>query len=367
MTRHTGRMGRVALLTTAVLLVTLSPGTSLHAQQSAAARTLLAQVDGLRKEKKEAEALETADRATTLAAEMGDRVTEADAARMAGRILYSMGRYADSKQRYTRAQAAAVAMNDRVREAQLLHGLANADWGLGRRADARRQYRAGDRLVSRPAHDARDAARDARPRAGDRRRGRKPEGPEHGARGGGRLERQRCGSVAAAGPGGHCLQPGALRRRVRGASKGAPARRDFRGSRTAGARLDQPWPALPRPRRVGSGDRALSVGARDPAIDWRQLRSGAVAERDWIDPGAASPSRRIARLLRSGDAGRHALAVAGHRPLSAGCARDRADRAGAAGAGATPVAVGAGWRGVFIQPVLAPPCDCRGLHVHGRC
>ncbi|HET7694174.1 MAG TPA: CHAT domain-containing protein [Vicinamibacterales bacterium] len=122
------------------VLMPISGAARMHAQESTAARTLLAQVDALRKEKKEAEALETADRAMALAAEMTDRVTEVDAAVKAGRILYSMGRYADSQQRYERARATVAALNDRGREAGVLHGLGNAAWGLGRRAEARTFY-----------------------------------------------------------------------------------------------------------------------------------------------------------------------------------------------------------------------------------
>lgn len=123
------------------LLMPVSGAIRVQAQQSTAARTLLAQVDGLRKEKKEAEALETADRATALAAEMTDRTTEADASMMAGRILYSMGRYADSQQRYERARTAIAGLNDRKREAQVRHGLGNVAWGMGREAEGRTLYR----------------------------------------------------------------------------------------------------------------------------------------------------------------------------------------------------------------------------------
>ena len=123
------------------VLMPVSGAMRLHAQESAVARTLLAQVDDLRKQKKEAEALETADRAMALAAEMNDRVTEVDAGIKAGRILYSMARYADSQQRYERVRATVAGLNDRGREGSVMHGLGNAAWGLGRRADARTLYR----------------------------------------------------------------------------------------------------------------------------------------------------------------------------------------------------------------------------------
>jgi len=112
----------------------------LSAQQSGVAQTLISQAEDLRKEKKEAEALETADRAIEAAKQMGDRVNEADAARLSARILYSLGRYTESMKRAETARAAALALNDRTREAQALHGMANAGWGLGTRADARKYY-----------------------------------------------------------------------------------------------------------------------------------------------------------------------------------------------------------------------------------
>jgi CHAT domain-containing protein/tetratricopeptide (TPR) repeat protein len=132
---------RALLVALVFVLMPISGAIRLHAQESAAARTLLAQVDDLRKEKKEAEALETADRAMNLAAEMNDRVTEVDAAIKAGRILYSMGRFADSQQRYERVRATVAGLNDRGREGSVMHGLGNAAWGVGRRADARTFYR----------------------------------------------------------------------------------------------------------------------------------------------------------------------------------------------------------------------------------
>ena len=130
----------VGLSLALILLSSRAPARTLLAHQSGVARTLLEQVDVLRKEKKEAEALETADRAAEVAKETGDRVTEGDAARAAGRILYALGRYLESQQRYERARAIAVVNGDRLREAQVLHGLANAAWGLGQRADARAAY-----------------------------------------------------------------------------------------------------------------------------------------------------------------------------------------------------------------------------------
>lgn len=135
------RRGAAALGVCVVLLVvtTVTPA-RVRAQQSGVARALLAQVDDLRKERKEAEALDTADRAAEIAKETGDRVTEADAARAAGRILYSMNRFAESQQRYERAGLIAVATGDRLREAQTSHGLANAAWGQGNRATAKTAY-----------------------------------------------------------------------------------------------------------------------------------------------------------------------------------------------------------------------------------
>jgi len=133
-------MIRAFAIVVAVVLLPVSGAVRVQAQDSAAAKTLLAQVTDLRKEKKEAEALETADRATAMAAEMNDRATEIDAALMAGRILYSMGRFADSQQRYERARKTNAGLNDRRREAQAAYGLGTALWGLGREADARASY-----------------------------------------------------------------------------------------------------------------------------------------------------------------------------------------------------------------------------------
>ena len=125
MTFHTSRRAAAALAAAFVLL----PGSNavrLSAQQSGVAQTLISQAEDLRKEKKEAEALETADRAIEAAKQMGDRVNEADAARLSARILYSLGRYTESMKRAETARAAALALNDRTREAQALHGMAHA-------------------------------------------------------------------------------------------------------------------------------------------------------------------------------------------------------------------------------------------------
>jgi len=141
LTRRFHRTGAAVLgVLAALLLVPAVAPMQATAQQSGVARALLAQVDELRKERKEAEALETADRAADVAKETGDVVTEGDAARAAGRILYSMGRYSESQQRYERSRAIAVANGDRLREAQVMHGLANAAWGQGYRAVARANY-----------------------------------------------------------------------------------------------------------------------------------------------------------------------------------------------------------------------------------
>ena len=134
------RGGAAAARAAARVLVPAANAPRLSAQQSAVAQTLISQAEDLRKEKKEAEALETADRAIEAAKELGDRLNEADAARLSARILYSMGRYTESMKRAEAARGAAVALNDRSREAQALHGMGNAAWGLGTRADARRYF-----------------------------------------------------------------------------------------------------------------------------------------------------------------------------------------------------------------------------------
>jgi CHAT domain-containing protein/tetratricopeptide (TPR) repeat protein len=129
-----------AVLAAAFVLLPASHAARLSAQQSGVAQSLIAQAEDLRKEKKEAEALETADRALEAATQLGDRLNEADAARLAARILYSMGRYTESMKRAETARGAAIALNDRTREAQALHGMGNAAWGLGTRADARQYF-----------------------------------------------------------------------------------------------------------------------------------------------------------------------------------------------------------------------------------